>query len=366
MLLSRTDSCLLLAALGLDALYRWGYRQQIVFPWLGATRRLRTWLYPPAIWLTPFILLLSPWLLWNRLHFGTFFQVSGEVLPFRAHSIFDFYHRHDPQRTWNLLVMMAEKTQAWFQVLKKSLFLQHSFLPAFLAGFIVAMFLVAGQRLTQDLRRRIGLIIIILPAGLLTIGLFYGLYFWHRQTWYFHSSYFLVALLLGGLLACFDQIVLASLESRSRRLILGSICLLSITFSSQLAVEIVDSGGFYPWQAKYSEVARTVSEMLPPSARIGAFNAGIYGYYSRPRVINLDGVVNAEIYAAMRARRIFAYIEDKKIDYLLDHVEVIASYQIWSQTEFMNQLEVVKEFETPKSSGNITLFKIRPAMRPDR
>ena len=57
---------------------------------------------------------------------------------------------------------------------------------------------------------------------------------------------------------------------------------------------------------------------LEPGARIGAFNAGLLGYFSERTVVNLDGVVNADAYHALREDWLMDYIVSKRIGYLVD------------------------------------------------
>jgi hypothetical protein len=61
-----------------------------------------------------------------------------------------------------------------------------------------------------------------------------------------------------------------------------------------------------------------VKENLPADSRIGSFNSGILAYYCPQRVINLDGVVNGAAYRAVVSGKIFSYIREQKIGYLIE------------------------------------------------
>ncbi|SMF21037.1 hypothetical protein SAMN06265365_104222 [Tistlia consotensis] len=68
-----------------------------------------------------------------------------------------------------------------------------------------------------------------------------------------------------------------------------------------------------------AEVARAAVAILPADARIGAFNAGIYGWAAPERIVNLDGLVNEAAFAAIRDGRLARYIWDEAgLRYLLD------------------------------------------------
>jgi hypothetical protein len=66
------------------------------------------------------------------------------------------------------------------------------------------------------------------------------------------------------------------------------------------------------------EAARWLATRTPPQARIGAFNAGIYSYFSGRSVVNLDGVVNADAFVARRDGRLLDYALAAAIDHVVD------------------------------------------------
>jgi len=59
----------------------------------------------------------------------------------------------------------------------------------------------------------------------------------------------------------------------------------------------------------------------PPDAVFGMTDAGIFGYYSERRVVNLDGVVNNREYQRyLRNRQLKAYFLRQGIEYLVVYV----------------------------------------------
>jgi hypothetical protein len=58
---------------------------------------------------------------------------------------------------------------------------------------------------------------------------------------------------------------------------------------------------------------------LPDAARVGSFNSGVYNFYTRAEVINLDGVVNPAAMAAHRDGEIAVYMRKMNIRYLIEH-----------------------------------------------
>jgi len=89
-------------------------------------------------------------------------------------------------------------------------------------------------------------------------------------------------------------------------------------------------GGILAWRVGYGttfthryhllllEAARHLRRNTAPDTIVGAWNAGILGYYSGRTVVNLDGVVNDEALDALREQRLMAYVRDRNIDVLVD------------------------------------------------
>lgn len=69
------------------------------------------------------------------------------------------------------------------------------------------------------------------------------------------------------------------------------------------------------------EVARWMSQNIPPEATIGVWNAGFVGYFSGRRVVNLDGLINGRtLYEYLsNGPGVWQYIEDQGIDYISDY-----------------------------------------------
>lgn len=73
----------------------------------------------------------------------------------------------------------------------------------------------------------------------------------------------------------------------------------------------------FAWQDVLVFAAERVPELVPERARIGAFNAGILAWRSGRRIVNLDGVVNGDAFAAMRERHLGRHLREQGIDWLL-------------------------------------------------
>jgi hypothetical protein len=75
------------------------------------------------------------------------------------------------------------------------------------------------------------------------------------------------------------------------------------------------------WRTSMYHAALWIRHHTPQSTVLGMTDAGIVGYYSERRVINLDGVVNNKEYQEyLRRRQLSEYIRRKRIEYLIVYV----------------------------------------------
>lgn len=66
--------------------------------------------------------------------------------------------------------------------------------------------------------------------------------------------------------------------------------------------------------------AQHLGELLPAGERIGCFNSGMVTWFAPAmRITNLDGVVDARALAALRERRLAAWLDEQGIRYVLDN-----------------------------------------------
>jgi hypothetical protein len=81
------------------------------------------------------------------------------------------------------------------------------------------------------------------------------------------------------------------------------------------------------WQRGHADSVRHVNQTevqmgiylrrLPPRARIASFDIGGIGYFSGRRLVELGGLTNDDLVAALWAGNVSAYLERKKVDYLV-------------------------------------------------
>lgn len=99
--------------------------------------------------------------------------------------------------------------------------------------------------------------------------------------------------------------------------------------------------------------------------RIGSWNAGIIGYYEGGRVINLDGLVNNDIYRYAKINQLEEYVDKVQIEYVVDFLAMFSSDERrrrggYDSPEFLRRLVPLRSFDD-RSEGwrELTLFQVR-------
>jgi hypothetical protein len=148
-------------------------------------------------------------------------------------------------------------------------------------------------------------------------GTVYAAYFADTQCWYLALPYlemYLAIVILGGTL--WQAAVADDRLKRwsSRVLVVAAV----FTVVGLVRYGLTLEKGFWAWQRDVYAGIEPVDRLTPPGARIGCFNAGIPGYYSHRRIINLDGLVNNAIVPYWRTKTFNRYLVDAHISAIYD------------------------------------------------
>ena len=145
--------------------------------------------------------------------------------------------------------------------------------------------------------------------------LVFGVFFFLR---YYYPVYFIGMIFAG--IALEDSI--AYFQSRPvsvRRLALAGTGVYAVSLLFMVYTSAFRSTPVY----NFYNVARWIKTHTDSSDTIGVFQSGAIGYLSGRHVINLDGKVNREAFAALRAGKLEAYVESAGIDLVMDNAGVI-------------------------------------------
>jgi hypothetical protein len=98
--------------------------------------------------------------------------------------------------------------------------------------------------------------------------------------------------------------------------------------------------------------------------RVGSWNSGIIGYYQGGHVINLDGLVNNDIYSYAATNDLPSYIDEKSIRYLMDFERMLSDEGRrrrggYDDEKFLDRIEIIKVFDE-RTTGwkQLTLYRI--------
>jgi len=156
-------------------------------------------------------------------------------------------------------------------------------------------------------RRPVPWLLLALIVGLAAIVVLHWVVRWYPR------DYYLAPLVVGALAA-----LQAVRRSAAWLILAGAVQALTVTavqpepLRHQLAMDMA---------------GRYLRELLPAGERVGCFNAGLLtfrqlsGFDGREplRIVNLDGVVDARAFAALRQRRLGEWLASEQVHYVVDH-----------------------------------------------
>jgi len=358
-LASRTEGALLGLAVMLDAAWQFFRRR------LDLRRGLAYGLAGAAA-----LAVISPWLWWNWSVFGTLQQDSSKIAPFLAQRTLAINLGHTPDLVDTVLdgvVILGRNLYTLACLLfgiptmmGKKLGLPLLFLAA---GLLVP--LIPGLRASwRDLKSSLR----PLAPGLVFMLAVLGYYsFYHRFT---NVRYFYAVLivLIPALILAAAGLPGNGLRAAWRRRYLMAMIVAVLTLASFQLLLRQDN---YPWQRKMYQAAVWMRNSLPEGARVAAFNAGIYGFWSGRNVANLDGVTNHEIFGLMKSQRLMDYLDREQIQYICDMEPGTAYYlQSFDPRFDPRRLRVLRSFgrfPTPAgpSKEEVVVFELEPPPVPE-
>ena len=105
-----------------------------------------------------------------------------------------------------------------------------------------------------------------------------------------------------------------------------------------------------------------INDNLPPEARIGAWNAGSLGWYTRAPVVHLEGLVNSWEYQRTQHRDLCAYWREQGITHLVDayreqrFVTVVPTHEQYAHCSHRLRLEWSAAMKEP--GFEIAVFRL--------
>jgi len=341
-ILSRVDAVFIFITIALNLWYL-SYRK--------GTSLFRS-LAQPALYCTVTLLALSPWFFWNLYHFGTIRQISGVTLPNIAHNMYLMKHN-------TYLSLSFVKTELFYLKVWIENIVRFNGGIGLLVILFVFFVISARKSLfteTSGMLRKIKSLHFALLSSIFLVC-FYAFYFWGwLRPWYYLSVILTVTIYLGGIggyaLESFSRFSPKGAKKALPIFVLFLICAVYFSYQGMNAWRT----GLFSFQKQLYDSAVWIKENTPKNSKIGAISAGIYGYMTG-RTIDLAGVVNEEAYRAMREKRIFAYLQEKQIDYLVDREDMVTFFsERFDNNGFMNNLMLIKRFGDEPS--DIVVYRV--------
>jgi hypothetical protein len=236
------------------------------------------------------VLVLSPWLVWNYLSFGTIVQSSANAMSVLSRS---YLPSVGSLRYWQASWTNFAATAYW--AVMAPLFTHVTYGPKFEWGF-TAVAIVTGVALAALFDRRFVVGNLRLPPMLwgpvLALLTYYFCVRHFAQIW--HVS----ALFVLAIVWLLNYVPAAWSPARSITLVL---CLLPFTIHS------LGNGYFRPQSSMSLSAIRQYRSDSPKPLKLCTTDAGILAYFTRHTVVNLDGVVNNRALQYIMAGRFSEY-----------------------------------------------------------
>ncbi|NOY98204.1 MAG: hypothetical protein GXP40_03230 [Chloroflexi bacterium] len=206
---------------------------------------------------------------------------------------------------------------------------------------------------------------LVTSASLCIVGyLFVYAYVWPLQPWYSGNLIVPVFVILVTAAGYFDNVVRSD-RRQWIRLGISSI-VLGIVVHNMMVIHSDLSNSPWPYQQIMLKAGRYLNQH-PPDGKIASWNAGIIGYYQGGYVINVDGLVNDDIYAYAVNNRLPVYLLQQDVRYIIDFENMFSDEALrlsggYDDDVFLNSLQPIKVFDDGQYGWwkYMTLYRLPP------
>lgn len=179
------------------------------------------------------------------------------------------------------------------------------------SGAMYAVVLLVGVVTIRALLRSRDAVAFGVLAGAALTFLAYGAVSGYTRSWYYVYPLF-------AFCAVVVPVLVEAVPRRPAPYVVGA---------AVLAAVLVPGLRTTPQEADKYQASLVAQDLLPDDARIGAFNSGIYQFFMRQDVVNLDGVVNPDVQPYRRSGQLCDYLQQQGIEYLIDTPRYIREAQ---------------------------------------
>lgn len=240
------------------------------------------------------LIIVSPWLLFNFIKFGSFIQDSGKALTYQTlqynnanglgwKGLFD---------NFKVYINGNINTTAFINGMRNT--------PCLVAFLILVIYCIVNKKIKLEYKQKIFIISLVFFWAIIYLSS--ALRFSPRE-WYF-----VIAL---PLLSLFCALVIKQWKQNSKNII--SIVIVMFLFILNIQEIKV---GLYPHQVTSMANILKSNEHFSEETRIGSSDAGIAGFFSNYHTINLDGLTNSDIIPYIREGKIFEWLDENHVEYI--------------------------------------------------
>ncbi len=336
----------------------------------------RLWLRDGAAYYGVLGGLLAAYMLWNRLTFGTFTPVSGQIKQWWGTFLINIYggpartplafFMLDPNSEFNAWEPAISTLQNWQRQLIEAQFpWSHSIPPEWrflmftvLLGLVVYAFLRLRSKKVLRAISQSGML-------LLFAGSWLQIFFYNTLGYAsFKGWYWLSEPLLGVFSAALVVDVAFSVFLKKWALTRAVMWVLVTLFSVRAAygygntVRLQMPHGAWPADTPYISVLPTLESLTEPGAVIGMTGGGNFGYFIHDRtVVNMDGLINSyEYFQALKNGQGADYLYNNGMRYVFANPYLLEAIPYRGQ--YSRRLELLAEL------GGKDLMRLLPARAP--
>ncbi len=250
--------------------------------------------------------MMLPWIAWS-------YSVSGVVLPNSHRAVNFWYSPEDILKGGvfkGLVSIITSHAPAIAKIYGFAPFSSVSLLA--FAVFLIILFM--GRE-----KRAVGFPFILFVIYPLAHSFYYACYF-RPYNRYLYPAHMLI---FTGAMASIGCWLLANRNRRFVRaigLVVAALAAVNMGMASvntwRDGTASVNTHSLH-W-TMFNEALPWIRENVQPHEKVGAFNSGIYGYFSGRTVVNLDGVMNDSVIPALEERRLIPYLYSEHITYVID------------------------------------------------
>jgi len=246
-------------------------------------------------------MLMLPYLTWNYMVFHSFMPVSGKAMPYVVHR--NYLQQHG--------TLNGVYTHLWHQYINSAFAHVLDLFSLHKAWFYI---LVAGG-MAAMLVRKSNKKAILLILAISTLVIFPAYHIFVRWMFRFYYAYDLLPIMLMAVALCLNE-----LTSYLHNRLISILFALTIGFyilHGYFSQDIMKQYQFWPWAWANYQGTLWMNEHIP-HRRVASFNAGINGYFYNGTLVNIDGVVNNAVLAAIKQGKLMTYLLKNNVAYIAD------------------------------------------------